>query len=219
MEHEDPKMLALYAALAQAQGNFRPIAKNRVAKIKTTKGYSYEIKYADLDEINSATRPALTKHGLSVLQPLQSERTEKTADTLIETMLLHKDGGRIVSRLMIRGPREFQDQKEFASEVSYMRRYAITALLNLASDDDADQNGRALGESGDPMDALPPEVRQTMDALLRELADTKDDAAALAYWNNQKAKLASSKPAYDHFKDQTMAHRNTLRKMTAGAPE
>ena len=40
---DDPKMLALYAALAQAQGEFRSITKNRTAKIKTTKGYSYEI--------------------------------------------------------------------------------------------------------------------------------------------------------------------------------
>jgi len=175
----DNKMLALYAALAAAQGEFAPIPKNRTAKIKTTKGYSYEIRYADLEAINAATRPALSKHGLALLQPLQTEAQEKSADTYIDTMLVHKDGGVIVSRLQIRGAREFGDQKEFASEVSYMRRYAITAILNLAADDDAEQNGRGVGDAVDPLDALPP------DALV---ADAEKAAAAgtdslRAWWN------------------------------------
>ena len=211
---DDPKMLALYASLAQAQGEFRAIVKNRTAKIKTTKGYSYDIRYADLEEINAATRPYLSKNGLSVLQPLQSEAGEKTADTYVETMLLHKDGGRIVSRLLIRGAREFADQKEFASEVSYMRRYAITSLLNLAADDDAEQNGRGLDDKADPMGKVDAETRNTLDAHLAALLATTDDKAALDYWNANKAKFAASKPAYDHFKDEAQKHRTTLRTMT-----
>lgn len=207
------QMQALYAALAAAQAEFTPIKKNRTAKIKTTKGYSYDIRYADLEEINNATRAALTKHGLALIQPIQTQAGEKNLDTFIDTMLVHKDGGTLVSRLAIRGAREFNDQKEFAAEVSYMRRYAVTAILNLAADDDAEQNGRGIGDDADPLAALQPEIRAKLDNLLQGLAGTNDDAGALKFWHDNKAGLTASKPAYDHFKEKTQEHRSVLRSM------
>ncbi len=47
----------IIAKLVEARKDFQPFGKNRQA---------YNYKYADLDEIISATGPALLKHGLSV---------------------------------------------------------------------------------------------------------------------------------------------------------
>lgn len=63
--------LGLYAALAAAQAEYPEIPKRRTAKVKTKtqdgRWVEYSYKYADLSDIMSALRPALTKHGLSIL--------------------------------------------------------------------------------------------------------------------------------------------------------
>lgn len=215
MDFNDPKMMALATALAKAQAEFGVITKNRSARIRMKSGGQYTIRYADLDEINRATRSALSKHGLSVIQPLQTEVENTSTMTVIETILLHAEGGFIKSRLEIRGAKQFNDQKEFAAEVSYMRRYAVTALLGLAADDDADQNGRALGEGGETE-----EQRALQDLLAQEKAAlfaTKTDKAALDYWNANKAKfIADPQGAYKEFKDACVQHRTDL---AAKAPQ
>ena len=58
----------LAAALAKAQGEFPVIPKSKTGKIegKTQGGrdYSYEYKYADLDDIKAVVQPILSANGL-----------------------------------------------------------------------------------------------------------------------------------------------------------
>ena len=56
---------ALAASLAKAQGEFTAIAKNRLVEITMKTGGKFKFKYADLDAIIEATRPALSKNGLA----------------------------------------------------------------------------------------------------------------------------------------------------------
>lgn len=126
---------ALYAALAKAQGEFPAIAKNRNVKIQTKSGGSYQFKYADLEAIITATRGPLSKNGLAVVQMLEST----PQGTLLVTKLVHADGGVIYSDVKLPAPSD-SDPKAFGAVVTYFRRYAYSAAIGVAADDDLDEN-------------------------------------------------------------------------------
>jgi len=129
---------ALYGALALAQGEFKSIAKNRTVRIASAKG-SYTFRYADLEAILSACRPALAKNGLALVQTLESV---PDGGTLLLTEIVHKDGGRIMSEVKL--PRyDNGDPKSFGGLVTYYRRYAACPMLGVSADDDLDENGEA----------------------------------------------------------------------------
>jgi hypothetical protein len=138
----DP-MPALYAALAKAQGEFKPIAKNRDVTIRgrnkhTQQETSYQFRYADLETILAATRPALAANGLALVQPIR----EDNGGVYLDTMLMHADGGVITSSIPLHDPAAMADLKHYGAEISYLRRYAVTAILGVSADDDLDENGQ-----------------------------------------------------------------------------
>lgn len=140
-----PEQVAqLYAAFAKAQGDFPPIAKNREVKIDTRdrvtgqKNGSYTFRYADLEEINSKTRKPLSENGLGTMQMIG--RSTTTTGTSIFTRLTHSGGACIEDEIPLPS-QEKRDIKDYGATVSYLRRYAKTALLDIAADDDLDANG------------------------------------------------------------------------------
>lgn len=137
------RQAALYAALAQAQGEFKPIEKNREVSIRTKEGYTYQFRYADLEQIISATRPALSSNGLCVIQRVLQQ--DGANHSVLETVLMHKDGGSITSTSRL-PPETLGDLKQFGAGMTYMRRYAYSALLCVSADDDLDEDGQGAGE-------------------------------------------------------------------------
>lgn len=140
MEHSTDQMSAMYAALSAAQAEYAPLAKNRKVTIKTRTGGSYDFRYADLEAVFSSTRPALTKQGISFVQTIQPANGRSA----LVTMIAHKDGGTLVSTIEFNMP-SGGDIKDFGAHLTYLRRYAATALLGVAADDDLDENGEPLG--------------------------------------------------------------------------
>lgn len=127
----------LAAALAKAQGAFRPIVKNRDVEIYSTRTNSkYKFSYADLEELINATREHLAANGLSLVQLI--------AGTNLRTELLHESGERLVSELQL-GSASGDDIKTFGAKISYLRRYAYQSMLCLAADDDLDEDGSEAG--------------------------------------------------------------------------
>lgn len=141
---KDP-LASLYAALAKAQGEFAPLAKNRTVTIKTKQGYSYEFRYADLEAVLAATRPALAANGLAVIQRI-APVAGSNVNHLITT-LVHADGGHIESAINLPAE-QYGDIKNLGATISYLRRYAYTALVCVAADDDLDEDGQEAGEAG-----------------------------------------------------------------------
>lgn len=215
MSDTTDKMALLYAALARAQSKFKPIAKNREVTITTTKGGRYKFRYADLEEVNNATRAALAEEGLSIVQPVKSEPS--TNAHWLETALVHKDGAAMTSRVDLKPPTTYADPKEFGAAVTYLRRYAITSLLNLAADDDLDANGQPTGGDGDDDEGK--RVSALLDRLCAEVRKTSTDKEALDFWNKEKGQLAQYRHAYDEFKDVTVQHRRAIKHMTEGATQ
>jgi len=90
----------------------------------------FKSKYADLASVWDACREALTKNGLSIVQIPQADGNRIT----VSTILLHTSGEFIEGDLtMISGANTPQ---AFGSCITYARRYALSAFVGIAPDDD-----------------------------------------------------------------------------------
>ena len=131
LQHRNP----LIAALAKAQSVISSPPRNREVKVRTKSGGTYSFRYATLDHIIEAIRKPLTENGLWFTQVLESDEGGKYR---LITRLLHESGESIESRtpLLV----ENTGSQGFGSALTYMRRYALTALLGIAADEDDDAN-------------------------------------------------------------------------------
>jgi hypothetical protein len=117
----------LATALSKAQGQIEAATKGSVNP-------AFRSKYADINALRDAIREPLAVNDLSLLQfPRTLEgRVE------VETMILHKSGEYMSETLSM--PVSKQDAHGIGSALTYARRYGMSAMLNLAADDD-DGNG------------------------------------------------------------------------------
>jgi hypothetical protein len=190
----------LYCAFAKAQGAFPAIPKNRTVKITTTKGGAFEFRYADLEGIISATRPALVANGLVLFQ---TTRMLETGVTLLVTTLAHSSGDSIVSEYELQPAEKFLDTKQFGATITYLRRYAVSAILGVAADDDLDQDGRGVEDDVDM-------ARITTDLCAKATA-CETDAEALALWKANQKELADFPGLHKQFKSVVEARRLAIK--------
>jgi hypothetical protein len=149
---------ALNAALAKAQGEFPQIHKNKTATVRMKAGGTYTYTYADLADILAAVRPVLAKHGLALIQRLEHTGGQPA----IRTELRHTEGAVIAASFPI-GTTNGTPQ-ELGSLLTYLRRYALTAMLGIAAEDDNDAQDVASAAPQTPVAEAspfqPPDVRQ-----------------------------------------------------------
>lgn len=117
----------LASSLAIAQGTIQGAVKDRTNP-------AFKSSYADLASVWDACRVALTANGLSVSQ--HPGRLEDGSVT-VTTMLLHKSGQHVVS-VCSALPRD-QSPASVGSIVTYLRRYALAAVVGVAPEDDDGQ--------------------------------------------------------------------------------
>ena len=127
-----PEVKAINAALAQAQGEFPPISREKTVEIKTQGGGTYSFAYAPLDVILAGVRPVLAKHGLALIQRLEDPGGKGPA---IRTELRHADGAVIAASFPLG---EWKTPQQLGSLVTYIRRYAIVSMLGIAAEEDDD---------------------------------------------------------------------------------
>lgn len=132
---------ALVAALAQLS--------NPVKDAKADTGrFSYT--YATLPAILDLVRPILAAHGLAVTQDVA------IADgaLMVTTTLRHVSGDRVDFGPIV--GRAGADWQALGSAITYARRYALTAALGIAADDDDDaQATKPVTRSSTPTDEDP----------------------------------------------------------------
>lgn len=133
---------SLGAALAAAQAEFPPVERSKTVKVTTKTGGSYTFSYAPLDAIINTVKPVLKKHGLAFSQLF----TEKDGRPALETVLLHKDGESL--RGVFPLPQVPGGPQELGSYTTYLRRYALQAILGIASEEDDDGNHAAGNNTG-----------------------------------------------------------------------
>lgn len=156
---------------------------------KTKAGKLIKFKYASLPEILRTVRPVLTKCGIAVMQEPRVENNE----VQIVTRLIHKSGEWIEFE-----PLKMKAQSAYAQEIgsaiTYGRRYNISSVLGLGSEEDDDGQAATDGTSENE----PIKKKENTEPLvyvkqeggeIKLLYPTKDDA--VRYATNQKYLLVS----------------------------
>lgn len=166
----------IYPAIIALQSQMTTIKRDKTVKVKTRGGPEYTFKYAPLDSIMEYIKPMFTGLGIAVIQAVDSD--------VLTTRLIHQSGEWIESETFLN--REHANMQGFGGEVTFKRRYALSALIGLVSDDDNDappvkKSTSALAGIGDDL----PEDWKTW---LRDLAD---DVSTLC--NNGKVTEALAK--------------------------
>ena len=113
----------LAKALAKAQGEMENASKN-------SQNPHFRSKYADLAEIINTVRPILSKHGLSVTQFPSFDGTLAH----VETIIAHESGEWMSGTTS--SPVQKADPQGIGSATTYLRRYSLAAVCNLAQEDD-----------------------------------------------------------------------------------
>lgn len=117
----------LAAALAIAQGDFGIAEFDKVNP-------HFKSKYASLTSVMNAVRGPLQKNGLSVVQTLSEGEKGMT----LETTLLHSSGEWISGTTPVLLSKD--DMQGLGSAITYAKRYAVSAMLGVVSDEDDDGN-------------------------------------------------------------------------------
>jgi len=95
----------------------------------------YHSKYAPLQDVLNTVRPLLSKHGLSIIQSPSGDGQSIS----ITTMLLHESGEWIEFDPLVLKAEKITPQGA-GSAITYGRRYALSAVLGISSEDDDDGN-------------------------------------------------------------------------------
>lgn len=132
------EMGPLAAALAKAQAAYPPIPRDKEVTVQMKSGGSYKFKYAPLDTILAAVRAPLSDNGLAIAQLLDGPD--------LVTLLLHESGASLSARVKLPGGGDVQ---ALGSAITYLRRYALQALLGIAAEEDDDGNA-ASGNRATP---------------------------------------------------------------------
>lgn len=103
----------------------------------------FKSTYAGLGEVMEATKDALHKHGLGIVQfPVHGE-----GRCGVETVLIHSSGQWIAERCELACTK--QDPQAYGSAITYARRYGWQAVCGIPSEDD-DANGATFDRQQNP---------------------------------------------------------------------
>lgn len=95
----------------------------------------FKSKYAPLNDVLNVVRPLLSKHGLSVIQSPGGDGQNIS----INTILIHESGEWIEFEPLVLKAEKMTPQGA-GSAVTYGRRYSLSAVLGISSEDDDDGN-------------------------------------------------------------------------------
>lgn len=124
----------LVAALAKARVEFAAVAKTKTATVQTKSGAPYTYTYADLANVVESITPALSRHGLAIVQRL-AFLTPNTWGLVTE---LRHDSGQVLSSVYpLPDPGSVRPQ-ELGSQITYARRYSVCAIVGIAAEEDDD---------------------------------------------------------------------------------
>lgn len=115
----------LAAALSKAQGEMKNANLNKVNP-------HYKSRYADLAEIRDTVTPALSANGLAIVHGVGA----MGEGLAVITRIVHTSGQWIESQF----PIAYDKPQTMAGGITYGRRYNMSALCNIAADEDDDGN-------------------------------------------------------------------------------
>ncbi len=159
------KINELAAALAKAQGAIK-------GAVKDSTNPHFRSSYADLASVWEACRSALTENNLAIVQ---TPHTDEAGNCHIVTMMTHASGQWIRDTFSL--PPTKADPQGYGSAITYMRRYALAAIVGVAPEDDDGNAASAGTDNGKP--APRQQAKKAAPAQNEELPHVKDTKAIL----------------------------------------
>ena len=197
----------LAAALAKAQGEMKNATLNKENPF-------FKSRYADLASVRDTITPALSKHGLSIVQMLSPEN----GSLMVCTRLIHSSGQWMESAFPIIA--DTNKPQAMGSAMTYARRYSLAAICNIATEDDDDANaaqehGKRAPESRNlngTQGASKAQSRPVYDKPVGEMHQAKT-ADSLKEWLNLRRKEVEALPAdwLEHFDVAYSDHKDSLK--------
>ena len=122
---------------------------------KNAKAYGYN--YTDLDTITSVIKPILARHNISYMQSVGMDDEGRSTLT---TRIFSRDGEYIedVTLLPVIQSAKNNSAQTMGMAITYVRRYALCAMLGITSDEDVDAN-TVMGNS------VPQNVQNVQNAM------------------------------------------------------
>lgn len=127
------KHATLIEALVAFQEEEITLRKSKTARVPTKSGGEYTYTYADLGDILPIIRPLLARHGLAWTAKVG---LDADGDYMLRYRLVHESGEEDADEIPLADGNA--SPQALGSAITYMRRYAQTAQLNLATEEDAD---------------------------------------------------------------------------------
>ena len=118
----------IYTAIIKARPEIVPIART-----KSTRNY----KYATLDTVIELLSLVLPKHGLGWVQALSTTEGRP----MLPTRIIHESGEWIEDALVLPTTKlagGANESQELGASITYFKRYALSAMFGIATDDDTD---------------------------------------------------------------------------------
>ena len=161
------KPSGLYAALALAQAEMG-------RALKDTTNPAFRSKYADLASVMDACMPALSKHGIAVLQPAFHDETGR----YVKTIFVHGDTGETVE-CMVPLIVAKNDMQGYGSAVTYARRYGLMGMAGIAPEDD---DGNAAAKAPPPKEEPRAPMPSATDVACESIGNAADLDQLSAIW-------------------------------------
>lgn len=140
---------SLYSALSKAQSEIKPPKKDKNVDFSAN-GRRIKYSYASLADIIECIRKPFANHGLSFCQSMQLEN----GSFLLVTSIFHSSGAeRITSTMPLPDPTTMKPQ-DFASILTYFKRYSLASLAGVESEEDDD--GQLAQENVAPAEKTKP---------------------------------------------------------------
>lgn len=129
-----PEIKDLFSALCKAQGAMKPVVFNKVNPY-------FKNKYADFTSCMESCREPLTSNGLAIMQYCETVGTQ----LMLVTMLVHVSGQWLKGFFPLIPVK--MDSQSIGSAMTYAKRYSLSAMLGLVSEDDDDDAEAAQGRA------------------------------------------------------------------------
>lgn len=124
----------LAKALINVQKDLKPVPRTQENPFAGT-------KYASLDDIMAVLRPLLVENDLALVQDPVTKKEGDTVSIGINTVLIHSSGEQMsfgpLFMILEKGAKMNMAQSA-GSVITYAKRYAISAIFGIVTDDDTD---------------------------------------------------------------------------------
>jgi hypothetical protein len=164
-------MKNLYKALADFQQEVPVIHKD-------TAGFNYS--YADLPKVFEVIMPLLKKHGLGFYQTVGTLANETQASPVVTTVVFHIETGEQISgsTLIPQGVQmgKMNDFQVLGYAITYIRRYALSAMLGLVTDKDTDAHGEQSKSPAKAQNATSKASKPTSTTMVSSFLDLAKNA-------------------------------------------